>query len=169
MMIKRIIHNNNYSIYTDEAIYYGIKVISFNVLSIFTILFIGFITNDILFSIIFLISFIPERLIIDGYHCKNILRCEITFSLSYFIIWALNKIVYSEVFFYFLLLLTVFYLLIQLLYEKKYFKEKEIVIIIIYLIIIVFLFRKVYYFKIIVLVFIFNIILKQLKLSSYFT
>lgn len=168
MMIKRIIHNNNYSIYTDEAIYYGIKVISFNVLSIFTILFIGIITNDILFSIIFLIVFIPERLIIDGYHCKSILRCEMTFSVSYFIIWMLNKIVYNEVFFYFLLLLTLFYLLlIQFLYEKKYFKEKENVIIIIYLIIIAFLFQKVYYFKIIVSVFIFNIILKQLKLSSY--
>lgn len=157
MMINEKIHRNNNSIYTDETIIYGLKVIFFNLLSILTIFFMGFIMRNVVFAVLFLISFIPMRLTMDGYHCKNIISCEIVFSTIYILIYVLNKYVL------FLFILITMYCIKKILFDKLYFKKNEKIIISIYLVMLVIV-RSKYFFNSVASAFCINILLREFKL-----
>lgn len=66
---------------SKEIYLYGIYVIVFNLIVVVDILLIGFILNQLKYSIYFLIFWIPYRIFVGGSHCSTPSRCIIVFSL----------------------------------------------------------------------------------------
>lgn len=80
MMIRyHVIDKSNQEIYE-----YGIFVILFNGLCLLGILGIGLLLNDISYSFYFLITFIPIRILLGGFHCQSPYTCFIFFQLVFF-------------------------------------------------------------------------------------
>ena len=77
---------------SKEIYLYGIYVIVFNLIVVVDILLIGFILNQLKYSIYFLIFWIPYRIFVGGSHCSTPSRCIIVFSLLHIlgIIYFLN-------------------------------------------------------------------------------
>lgn len=81
-----------------------------NCLNIITILIIGLISGNYFFSFVFLVSFIPLRLVLGGYHCDSVLKCEIYFTIIYTFIQIINFIPLKKIiiFLSFLLIFRIF-------------------------------------------------------------
>ena len=102
----------------DKEIYdYGLFVVVFNLLSITSIVLLGMIFKRTLFTFYFLLFYLPNRMIIGGYHCKTPLSCFLTFTLSYSIILILSYIVVSYENLY--IASVIIYLLLLLLFFKR--------------------------------------------------
>ena len=162
MMITKIIKENNNTRYTDEVIQYGLKAIALNCLNIITILIIGLISGNCFFSFVFLVSFIPLRLVLGGYLCDSVLKCEIYFTIIYTFIQIMNstslkKIIIFLFFFSFCLLLE------KIFNDKLHLTSKSILILIIYGIILIVLKNDIYYFYIVLSSYTLNIILRIIK------
>ncbi len=161
-MITKIIKENNNTRYTYEVIQYGLKAIALNCLNIITILIIGLISGNYFFSFVFLVSFIPLRLVLGGYHCDSVLKCEIYFTIIYTFIQIINfiplkKIIIFLFFFSFCLLLE------KIFNDKLHLTSKSILILIIYGIILIVLKNDIYYFYIVLSSYTLNIILRIIK------
>ena len=77
----------------DTEIYdYGVFVIVFNLLSISAIILLGVLFKRTVFTLLFLLFYLPNRMIIGGYHCKKPTSCFLTFTSSYSIILILSYI-----------------------------------------------------------------------------
>lgn len=161
-MIQRTIQKYNDTLYTDDAIFYGLEVIFLNLLGIFTILFTGFFIGDLRFSVIFLVFFIPLRLLVDGYHCKSFVNCEITFSLIYLITYYANHIYLSKRHILLFELIIFGYIILRFLFDRKFVKKEYKKKIIIYSLIVLPFFCYRYYRDIIISIYIINFILRKI-------
>lgn len=103
----------------DLEIYeYGIFVVLFNLLSIGAIIVLGILFNRLSFTLEFLLFYIPNRIIIGGYHCKTPQRCFITFISSYaFILLCSYIIPYSDILYMVSILLYI--ILLTLYFNNK--------------------------------------------------
>ncbi|WP_349814264.1 accessory gene regulator B family protein [Thomasclavelia cocleata] len=84
---KNILDSNNRDVYE-----YGLFVLLFNLLNIFSVIIIGFLLNQTLVSIIFLITFIPVRIFAGGFHFKSATMCCLFFNSCLFFILLLSKL-----------------------------------------------------------------------------
>lgn len=141
-----IINKYNNTKYTNEIIEYGIKAICLNLLNIITILLIGYITNNLYFSVIFLISFVPMRLILGGYHCNSVIKCEVCFSVIYFIIQLINTTILKK-YIIVLFCLTFGMFIREVIHSKLHLSFNSKIIMILYTIIIILLKGKQFYFN----------------------
>lgn len=95
-MISKIVQyliNKNVLDEEDKDIYeYGLFVFCFNLANIFSVILIGFLLDKTLFSIIFLFSFIPVRMLAGGFHFKLASLCCIFFNTCLLIILLLTKL-----------------------------------------------------------------------------
>lgn len=162
MMITKIIKENNNTRYTDEVIQYGLKAIALNCLNIITILIIGLIRGNCFFSFVFLVSFIPLRLVLGGYHCDSVLKCEIYFTIIYTFIQIMNSISLKKIII-FLFFFSFCLLLEKIFNDKLHLTSKSILILIIYGIILIVLKNDIYYFYIVLSSYTLNIILRIIK------
>ena len=162
MMITKIIKENNNTRYTDEVIQYGLKAIALNCLNIITILIIGLISGNCFFSLVFLVSFIPLRLVLGGYHCDSVLKCEIYFTIIYTFIQIMNSISLKKIII-FLFFFSICLLLEKIFNDKLHLTSKSILILIIYGIILIVLKNDIYYFYIVLSSYTLNIILRIIK------
>ena len=71
---------------------YGLFIIFFNIITMIIVLFIGKMLDEIYFTILLMILYIPIRIIIGGYHCKKFYTCLLLFSLIILCIIILYKI-----------------------------------------------------------------------------
>lgn len=83
----------------DEDIYeYGVFVIKFNLLCIMTIIAMGYIFDQTVFTFYFLIFYVPIRVLLGGYHCKKPVSCYLTFNFIFLIILILNCLnIYNKI------------------------------------------------------------------------
>lgn len=120
---------------------YGLKVIFFNLISIFSIILISLLLfRNILYGIIFLSVFIPIRIISGGYHCKTALRCAISFNSIYIVMHSLICNIQYDLFIIFFLSIILLFIPIHINEQKKHLtgkKQKLIKPIIILLIVVV--------------------------------
>lgn len=70
---------------------YGLFIIFFNIITMVIVLFIGKMLDEIYFTILLMILYIPIRIIIGGYHCKKPYSCLLLFSLIILCIIILYK------------------------------------------------------------------------------
>ena len=161
-MITKIIKENNNTRYTVEVIQYGLKAIALNCLNIITILIIGLISGNCFFSFVFLVSFIPLRLVLGGYHCDSVLKCEIYFTIIYTFIQIMNSISLKKIII-FLFFFSFCLLLEKIFNDKLHLTSKSILILIIYGIILIVLKNDIYYFYIVLSSYTLNIILRIIK------
>ena len=92
LLIEYLIDNNY--IQPDEKgfIKYGMEVLILNFLSIFSIIMVSLITNNIKIGISFIVNFIMIRTHLGGFHCKKPLNCIMSFPIIYYLmVHNLNK------------------------------------------------------------------------------
>lgn len=110
LLIKdKMIPNESKDVYL-----YGIYVIVFNLIVVVVILLIGFILNQLKYSIYFLIFWIPYRIFVGGSHCSTPSRCIIVFSLLHIlgIVIFLN---FKNIIYFF----NIFLMIIQIVHTEK--------------------------------------------------
>lgn len=120
--LTNIFINNHIIDKEDAEIYeYGIFVVLFNLLSIGAIIVLGILFNRLSFTLEFLLFYIPNRMIIGGYHCKTPQRCFITFTSSYIIILISTYIIpYSNILYLISILLYIFLLIMHFKTQKSF-------------------------------------------------
>lgn len=103
----------------EREIYdYGMFVFVFNSLCIISILFLGALCHQVVFTSAFFLFFIPNRMVIGGYHCKTPETCYITFNLIFIFILLCNQL---NIFSFFII--YIFCILIYICYLKAVFKH----------------------------------------------
>lgn len=94
-MIDRVIHyliNKNVLDNDNKEIYeYGLFVFLFNIVNIMSVVFIGFLVGRTFYSIIFLLAFIPIRILAGGFHFKSAVLCCLFFNTCLLIILIMSK------------------------------------------------------------------------------
>lgn len=70
---------------------YGLFIIFFNTINMLIVLFVGKRLDEIYFTSLFMMLYIPIRVIIGGYHCKKSYTCLILFSTIILCIIILYK------------------------------------------------------------------------------
>lgn len=81
---------------TKDSYKYGIDVLIVNIIPIIIILSLSYCVNRTSFGILFLLSFIPIRVNIGGYHCKKITTCTLSFTILYVLVLWLG---FSNIFY----------------------------------------------------------------------
>lgn len=110
----------NSTIYTDEAILYGTKIVCFNILTIIMIIISSLLLSELKYGIAFVIFFSPMRIFNGGAHTKNPFLCLfLTSSLFLISLYIFKHIYYFS--YYFLFLLAV---LLYLLTKSKFSNKK---------------------------------------------
>ena len=90
--ITTLLINKNIISVTDKDIYnYGLFVILYNTFLLVNIIFIGFIVNEFIFSLLFLLFWTPYRIFVGGSHCSTPLRCWIFFDFYFLFSILLSK------------------------------------------------------------------------------
>ena len=120
----------------DKEIYdYGIFVIVFNLLSISTIVLLGMLFKRTIFTLSFLLFYLPNRMIIGGYHCKTPTSCFLTFTASYCMILILSCINLSNNYLYVTSILIYFLLLMLYFRQSRAFIKSLFIILVVSLLI----------------------------------
>lgn len=106
----------------DIEIYeYGIFVVLFNLISIGAIILLGFLFNQLSFTLKFLFFYLSNRMIIGGYHCKTPHKCFITFTISYILLLISTRFVsYSDYLYITSILLYVIMLRLYFINSKSF-------------------------------------------------
>lgn len=128
--LSRILIDYNLILEEDKEIYdYGIFVLFFNLLCLVSMFFLGYLCKQMIFTIIFLLFYLPNRIIIGGYHCKTPKTCYLVFNLIFMLILVCNKLSLFNCFtiYSITLLIYIIYLVSVLTHNNKY---KKIVFII---------------------------------------
>lgn len=73
-----------------NIIEYGLTSLLFNSITIITSFTIGTVLHDIFFSIIFLLFYIPIRIVVGGYHCKTALLCFVSFAVIVSVLFSIE-------------------------------------------------------------------------------
>lgn len=92
----KLVNAGYISLETKDSYKYGIDVLIVNIIPILITLTISYWLNQTRFGIIFLISFIPIRVNIGGYHCKRITTCIFSFTILYVLVLWLG---FSNIFY----------------------------------------------------------------------
>lgn len=85
LIAAEIVESDDYEIYS-----YGIFVVLFNVICVLNIIIIGFLLNNIKYSLLFLFLFIPLRILLGGFHCKTPIRCVLFFDTLFIITYFIS-------------------------------------------------------------------------------
>lgn len=80
-MLEKNIRNYGYDY---EVVMYGIKIIVFNVITVFICISIALLLNKFLFGLLFITIFSFLRIKYGGYHCKNPITCILTMIFVFF-------------------------------------------------------------------------------------
>lgn len=97
-IIEKLIKDEIISPSERDIYLYGLKSLLMISINFLTALLIGFLTNNILEIIAFLIFFIPLRSYAGGYHAKNKFYCYLSSNLIlFFIIYAVNALETSNI------------------------------------------------------------------------
>ncbi|MDF2882005.1 MAG: accessory regulator [Clostridiaceae bacterium] len=82
--ITDFFYSNNILEEEDKEIYvYGLHLIISTVIGITLIFILGLILNRLIYSIVFLISFIPIRMYSGGYHASSYVKCNLILIVLY--------------------------------------------------------------------------------------
>lgn len=77
---------NKYSKNEDiEILKYGQELLFFNSFLIISMLFFGFVLNELIFTVFWIFLFSSLRINLGGYHCKTKLKCYIFTHAVYFV------------------------------------------------------------------------------------
>ena len=68
------------------VIYYGLFVVTTNLLSIVSVLAIGYLMHQGKETLILLLCYLPLRLYLGGYHCQTPLRCYFFFNVLFYVV-----------------------------------------------------------------------------------
>lgn len=118
----------------DVEIYeYAMFVVSFNILVLSTILFIGCLCNQFTFTLLFLLFYIPNRILIGGYHCKKPSTCYFTFSFLYCNVLITKNLLQSNMIYYITVVSYVIYLLIYFKENSSFDKNKILLVMIFFI------------------------------------
>lgn len=117
--LSQVLVNNDIINENDLDIYeYGIFIVLFNVLCLGTIIFLGIILNKFIFTLQYLLFYLPNRMIIGGFHCKSPQKCFLTFCISYLFILVVSNIVpYNDVLY--IISVMVYIILIYIHLKRK--------------------------------------------------
>lgn len=134
-LIKKSLINEDDS----EIIQYGLKSIFLNGSTIISTLILAILFHNILFGILFLISFISIRTITGGYHCHSASSCFISFNIIIIILFSRNLnfvTLYHCYLLLFLLLIIPCYVHKQKNHlNKNYFNKLKVIVLFIHFII----------------------------------
>lgn len=78
LVLQGVLEKENINLF-----FYGIDVLWMNIIPVIIIIFISILLGDIVFGALFLLSFIPIRINIGGYHCKKVHNCIFVFTLIF--------------------------------------------------------------------------------------
>lgn len=113
-----ILLKNNIIKEDDIEVYdYAMFVIIFNLLTLVTLICIGILFNQLSFTIMFLLFYLPNRIFIGGYHCKTPLTCYLTFTSIYLVILISNSIMKVDALYIPTVIVCFFYLLFSFKYN----------------------------------------------------
>lgn len=70
-IIEKLVNKNYIKKDSLESYQYGLEVLIMNLIPIFLIIGISLMIKKLDFGILFLVSFVPIRINIGGYHCKK--------------------------------------------------------------------------------------------------
>lgn len=90
IIIQMLVENKILNECDEDIVIYGIKSIIFNLTSVISILVLSILLNDLYVGLFFLMFFIPLRMILGGYHCKNAISCFVCFNLLYIFTYFLS-------------------------------------------------------------------------------
>ena len=124
-IIDILIKHNTISSKDIDIYEYGLFVLWFNFIIIFSFLLQGIITSHFVFTILFLIFYLPLRIYLGGYHCKTPKRCFILSNIFYFTILILYKY-FSKLYIFALFTIIIVYFI-----HHKYNNHNYILLIII--------------------------------------
>jgi Membrane protein putatively involved in post-translational modification of the autoinducing quorum-sensing peptide len=94
-IIEKLVNKNYIKKDSLESYQYGLEVLIMNLIPIFLIIGISLMIKKLDFGILFLVSFVPIRINIGGYHCKKVQNCIITFIFLYIlIVYLANSVLY---------------------------------------------------------------------------
>lgn len=81
--LNYIVKNNLIKSDEKEIYRYGIVSLTLNLITIFSIIITSIFFKKLSFSILFILSFVPIRMTLGGFHCKTPLNCILSFNLIY--------------------------------------------------------------------------------------
>lgn len=87
-MFEKYIRNYGYDY---EVVLYGIKIITFNIITVFICLLIALLLNKLLFGILFITTFSFLRIKYGGYHCKRPITCILTMICIFFAVIKISS------------------------------------------------------------------------------
>lgn len=121
-----LIKKNIIKVNEKKIIDYGIMVIYFNLVNIIGILLVSTIfLKNIIYGFLFLIIFIPIRIVSGGYHCKTAFRCFIAFNSIYLITSNLLLNCKTSIFHLMFLSLILLFLPVHFNMQKQHLKNKQ--------------------------------------------
>ena len=127
-VITNSLINENIICADDSDIYnYAILVILFNLSSILSIILLSIVLNSFSFTLMFLLYFIPIRILIGGFHCKSARNCFISFVVTYWVIILFSKFFYEDINNIKIGFVLIFMINILFIFSKKHFIFKSIV------------------------------------------
>jgi len=90
-ILRYLLNNDVIKDTNDEKEYYqyGIEITISSILNVILILVIGFITWNILESLIFLLLFIPIRQFTGGFHASTYFKCNLSFCIMFSVVLIL--------------------------------------------------------------------------------
>lgn len=92
-LIEYLIDNDYIQSDEQSFIKYGIEVLILNFLSVFSIIMVSLLTNNMKVGISFIINFIMIRTHLGGFHCKKPFNCVMSFPIIYYLmVYNLNGI-----------------------------------------------------------------------------
>lgn len=123
--LSKILVDYNVILEEDKEIYdYGLFVLIFNFLCLASMFFLGYLCQQIGFTIGFLLFYLPNRIIVGGYHCRTPKTCYMLFNLIFMLILVCNKLDLFNSFpiYIFSILIYIIYLVSVLTHDNKHGK-----------------------------------------------
>lgn len=128
--VKYLSKNLNLSKEKEDVIYYGLFVVVTNLISIFSVLFIGYILQQFYNTFILMLFYTPLRLYIGGYHSKTPMSCFITFNMIFLIFILIMSVIKSHVILDVITEILLFFILIDI-YRNDQTKKKKMKILLV--------------------------------------
>lgn len=120
MIKKRFKEFNLYNIEEKREIYkYGLFVALFNILTILLFFIVGYIFEQLTFSVLLLLFYLPLRISLGGYHCKKALNCFCFFTFILIILNFFEQNRFEKIILIIDIILIVFYFFHQKELTKK--------------------------------------------------
>ena len=165
--VEYLSKNLNLSKEKEDVIYYGLFVVVTNLISIFSVLFMGYILQQFCNTLILMLFYTPLRLYIGGYHSKTPISCFITFNMIFLVFILIMSVVKYNVILDVITEILLFFILIDICHNDQTKKKTtKILLVCVYLMALLISFD---YHYILVLAIDINILLYVLKkLQSLF-